>query len=94
MPNGPKLRVYKPLIETTEPLPMVVFIHGGGWFAGNLDTEDRTARVMCTGVPAWVVSVDYRCGVDVPLEDEVEDCYLGIGLQDLQEIVLNVEGTF
>ena len=76
VPNGPKVRAYKPIVEADKPLPMILFIHGGGWFAGNLETEDRTARMVCSGVPAWVISVDYRCNVDVPLEDEVEDCYL------------------
>lgn len=70
------MRVYKPIVDADKPLPMVLFIHGGGWFAGNLETEDRTARMVCSGTPAWVISVDYRCNVDVPLEDEIEDCYL------------------
>ena len=53
---------------------MILFAHGGGWYAGNLDTEDRTCRMICSSVPAWVVSVDYRCHFDVPLEHEVDDC--------------------
>ena len=53
---------------------MIIFCHGGGWFAGNLDTEDRTCRMACGNVPAWVVSVDYRCNLDVKMEDEVDDC--------------------
>lgn len=74
VPDGPMVRVYKPTGHEG-PLPLVLFIHGGGWFAGNLDTEDRTCRMVCSMLPAWIVSVDYRCDVDVPLEYEVDDCY-------------------
>ena len=56
-------------------LPMIIFAHGGGWFAGNLETEDRTCRIICSNVPAWVISVDYRCNFDVPLKDMVDDLY-------------------
>jgi versiconal hemiacetal acetate esterase len=75
VPNGPKVRVYKPTGHEGTALPMIVFVHGGGWFAGNLDTEDRTCRIICHGVPAWVVSVEYRCNFDVPLKDMVDDLY-------------------
>ena len=31
--------------------------------------------MVCSGVPAWVVSVEYRCGFDVSLQQSVDDCY-------------------
>ena len=74
IPNGPKVRVYRPGGHDG-PLPLILFCHGGGWFAGNLNTEDRTCRMVCSMLPAWVVSVDYRCDFDVPLVDQVDDCY-------------------
>lgn len=72
-----KVRIYKPEApgqDGTE-LPLLLFAHGGGWFAGNLDTEDRTCRIVASMVPAIVVSVDYRCNYDVPLSDMVDDMY-------------------
>ena len=75
VPNGLKVRTYKPTVSRDSPLPLIFFCHGGGWFAGNLDTEDRTCRIVCSTVRAWVVSVDYRCGFTVPLEHMVDDCY-------------------
>jgi acetyl esterase len=38
----------------------VVFFHGGGWVAGDLDTHDRQARLLAIETGAVVVSVDYR----------------------------------
>ena len=74
VPGGPKVRVYKPTTSAPQSLPLVLFIHGGGWFAGNLETEDRTCRMLCGLADSLVVSVEYRCGFDVPLETEVQDC--------------------
>lgn len=74
VPNGPKVRAYKPIEAQGSAVPLILFIHGGGWFAGNLDTEDRTARMVCSMVPAWVVSVDYICGFEATLHEKVDDC--------------------
>lgn len=38
---------------------MVIFYHGGGFIAGNLDTEDAQCRHIAAKLPALVVSVDY-----------------------------------
>lgn len=40
--------------------PTVVFFHGGGWVAGDLETHDRQARLLAIETGAVVVSVDYR----------------------------------
>jgi acetyl esterase len=40
--------------------PTVVFFHGGGWVAGDLETHDRQARWLAIETDAVVVSVDYR----------------------------------
>jgi acetyl esterase/lipase len=42
------------------PSPTVVFFHGGGWVAGDLETHDRQARLLAIETGAVVVSVDYR----------------------------------
>ncbi len=50
-------RVYRVSHETS---PTVVFFHGGGWVAGDLETHDRQARLLTIETGAVVVSVDYR----------------------------------
>lgn len=71
------MRVYKPTEALGNAPPLVYFIHGGGWFEGTLDTEDRTCRMISSLAEAVIVSVDYRCGVEVALETEVDDCVTG-----------------
>ncbi|MDT4976835.1 MAG: acetyl esterase, partial [Pseudonocardiales bacterium] len=44
----------------TGPVPTVVYLHGGGWMLGDLDTHLGHARRICSQLPAVVVSVGYR----------------------------------
>lgn len=50
-------RVYR---VGSAPAPSVVFFHGGGWVAGDLETHDRQARNLAIETGAVVVSVHYR----------------------------------
>src|ERR1700674_3847698 len=50
-------RVYR---VSAKKSPTVVFFHGGGWVAGDLETHDRQARLLAIETGAVVVSVDYR----------------------------------
>lgn len=40
-------------------LPMVLFLHGGGWILGDKDTHERLYRELATAAQAVVVFVDY-----------------------------------
>ena len=53
-----RVRIYTPHGGTTRPI--VVYFHGGGWAAGDVDTHDGTARYYAANAEAVVVSVDYR----------------------------------
>ena len=44
------LRIYKP--NDQKDLPIILYIHGGAWVAGNLDTHDNLARYLCKNVQA------------------------------------------
>jgi acetyl esterase len=50
-------RVYR---VSREKSPTVIFFHGGGWVAGDLETHDRQARLLALETGAVVISVDYR----------------------------------
>jgi len=57
------LRVYRPLDPGptgTGPLPVILWIHGGGWVLYDLDTYDASCRGLCNKTGAVVVSPDYR----------------------------------
>ncbi|MEZ0067966.1 acetyl esterase [Streptacidiphilus sp. MAP12-20] len=40
--------------------PLIVFLHGGGWVLGDLDTHDGLCRELAHRTGAMVLSVDYR----------------------------------
>ena len=54
---------------------MVVYIHGGGWSVGDLDTYDGIARRHVVGTDAVVVSVDYRLAPEHPYPATVDDAW-------------------
>ena len=66
------VRVYRPP-SAKGPAPVIVWIHGGGWTIGGLDTGDPVARALCHRVGAVVVSVDYRLAPEHPWPAGLED---------------------
>jgi acetyl esterase/lipase len=75
-PAGPiPVRVYRPPTPDGVLLPVVIFIHGGGWSVGDLDSYDSTARRHAKGADAVVVSVDYRLAPEHPYPAAVDDVW-------------------
>jgi len=54
------VRVYTPHEAVGGDAPLLLWLHGGGWVIGDLDTADGTARSLANRSGAVVVSVDYR----------------------------------
>jgi acetyl esterase len=68
-------RVYRVLHEKS---PTVVFFHGGGWVAGDLETHDRQARLLAIETGAVVVSVDYRRPPETRFPGAFEDGFASV----------------
>jgi len=74
-PGGVVLRGYRPgAVPRSEPLPALVFFHGGGWTIGDLDTHDMLCRELAGGARCAVFSVEYRLAPESPFPAAVEDC--------------------
>jgi acetyl esterase/lipase len=54
-----KVRIVKP-VKAASPLPVILYMHGGGWILGNAGTHDRLVRELAVGVNAVVVFVEYN----------------------------------
>lgn len=52
------IRIVKPK-EAKEPLPVLMYFHGGGWVLGNSFTHDRLVRELAVGANVAVVFVNY-----------------------------------
>ncbi|HEY3548513.1 MAG TPA: alpha/beta hydrolase fold domain-containing protein [Propionicimonas sp.] len=55
-------------------LPVVVYLHGGGWVVGNLDTHDRIMRALAHESGAAVLGVDYALSPEAKFPVAVEQC--------------------
>jgi acetyl esterase len=71
-PSTP-IRIYRP--SENCHLPTILFIHGGAWVAGNLDTHDNLARFLCSKSGAVVISVGYLNAPEGKFPLPLEQCY-------------------
>ncbi len=65
-------RVIRPRGQV-RPVPTVVYLHGGGWAIGDLDTHEGHARRIANRVGAVVVNVDYRLAPEDPFPTGHDD---------------------
>lgn len=65
-------RLYSP-VHGDEPLPMLVFFHGGGWVLGSIDSHDATCRYIARMGGLKVLSVDYRLAPEFLFPTAAED---------------------
>ena len=75
--GGPvPLRAYRPKgADKDEVLPALIYIHGGGWVIGDLDTHDVVCRTLANGAGCAVFSVEYRKAPESPFPAAVDDCF-------------------
>lgn len=59
--------------------PVVLFLHGGGWVIGSLETHDRVCRRLAAVSGLDVISVDYRLAPEHPFPTPLEDCIAALG---------------
>lgn len=55
-----QVRVYDPDAGRSGNAPAILFLHGGGWVSGDLDTHDAICRQFAQAARCVVVAVDYR----------------------------------
>jgi acetyl esterase len=71
-PHGSiSLRLYRP--STDGLLPALVYLHGGGFVLGNLDTHDRIMRILAARSGAAVLGIDYRLAPEHKFPVQLEE---------------------
>jgi acetyl esterase len=71
-------RSYTPVDAGPEPLPALVYFHGGGFVIGDLDTHESLCRMLANASGCRVISVEYRLAPEHKFPAAVEDAYAAL----------------
>ena len=69
--DGVAVRLYRPVADGT--LPLLVFLHGGGWMLGDLETHDAMHRIIASRAGCAVLAVGYRLAPEHPFPAGFDD---------------------
>jgi hypothetical protein len=58
----------------TSDLRLIIYLHGGGFVYGGLETDDTTCRTLSKELNASVINVEYRLAPEHPFPSGLEDC--------------------
>ncbi len=72
------LRIYTPRDPGGQPIPMLIYIHGGGYVIGSRDSHDVPCRYLALAGDCIVVSIDYRMAPEYPFPQPVQDCWAAV----------------
>lgn len=69
-----EVRIVRPQ-GATGLLPVIVYMHGGGWILGSWITHDLLTRRLAVGANAAVVFVEYSRAPETKYPAQIEQCY-------------------
>lgn len=73
---GIPVRLYAPREASwADPLPLLVYFHGGGFTVGSINSHDPLCRMLCNNADCLVLSVDYRLGPDWKFPTAAQDAF-------------------
>lgn len=70
--SGVPVRLYQPN-KASGSMPLLIFLHGGGWIQGDLETHDAACRWLAEAAGCAVLAVDYRLAPEHPFPAGLED---------------------
>jgi len=72
------VRIYFPRGRRPRDGAALLYIHGGGFVVGDLNSEHGGAVALCRDLGIAIVSVDYRLAPEHPYPAGLEDCYAAL----------------
>jgi acetyl esterase/lipase len=72
------IRVYAPVAGGGDPLPALIYFHGGGFVIGDLETHDGLCRMFANEGGFRVIAVDYRLSPEHKFPAAVDDAYAAV----------------
>jgi acetyl esterase len=71
--DGVPVTIYRP--SPDPDLPVLFWIHGGGWVIGTVQQYDPIARQVANATGAIVVTPEYRLAPEHPFPAPLDDCW-------------------
>ena len=73
--NDVPVRAYCPTTAMpADGWPCIVYLHGGGWVVGDLDSHDFITAELAAHLQVLVLAVDYRLAPEHPFPAAFNDC--------------------
>jgi len=77
------MRIFSPVNGKKEDpdnikYPVIVFLHGGGWVTGDLDSYEKVFLRTARQTGHMIIAVDYRLAPENPFPAALEDCYKAV----------------
>ena len=69
-----RVRMLRP-VAVAGPLPVILYMHGGGWVLGDAGTHDRLVRELVVGVGAALAFVEYDRSPEARFPVAIEQGY-------------------
>lgn len=89
--GGIRLRLHRPVADAV--LPVLFYIHGGGWVLFSVDTHDRLMREYAARAGVAVVGIDYRLSPEAKFPAALEDCSAALDWIAAQAEVLRLDAS-
>lgn len=90
--EGVPVRIYEPGCSQGL-LPALIFIHGGGFFGGDLDVVENPCKAIAEKAGAKVISIDYRLAPEAPYPNGLNDCEKVVNYIFGKAEELGIDGT-
>ena len=86
-----RARLYAP--STGPDLPVLLYLHGGGFTIGSIESHDTLCRTLALGSGAAVVSLDYRLAPEWRFPTAVHDVWDALHWLDGERASLGLDAT-
>ncbi len=77
-----RIRAFNPF-KDTKKRKVIIFIHGGGWVIGSIESYTKTCVEIAQMTNRIVISIDYRLAPENPYPAGFDDCY------DVVNLIMN-----
>jgi acetyl esterase len=88
-----RARLYASFAPSSAVLPVLLYLHGGGFTIGSLETHDSLCRQLALRSGAAVVALDYRLAPEHRFPSAVDDAWSAMGWLAAHAGSIGLDGT-